>query len=117
MDDETIGHIANLLQEYQDLIPTKFTKMKGIIGDLGAIRIPLKADAKPRNERFFHLVGLEEDCFLARFHQQVQKAREKSWPDTHIKNKIFKVGDLVLLYDSKFTKFPGKFCIHWLGPY
>ena len=23
----------------------------------------------------------------------------------------------MLLYDSKFTKFPGKFCMHWLGPY
>ena len=23
----------------------------------------------------------------------------------------------MLLYDSKFVKFPGKFCMHWLGPY
>ena len=23
----------------------------------------------------------------------------------------------MLLYDSKFAKFPGKFCMHWLGPY
>lgn len=29
----------------------------------------------------------------------------------------FKVNDLVLLYDSKFAKFPGKFQMHWLGPY
>ena len=43
--------------------------------------------------------------------------REKAWHERHIKNKIFKVGDLVLLYDSKFAKFPGKFCMHWLGPY
>jgi len=27
------------------------------------------------------------------------------------------VNDLVLLYDSKFDKFPGKFRMHWLGPY
>ena len=25
-DDETVGHIADLLQEYQDLFPTKFTE-------------------------------------------------------------------------------------------
>ena len=31
--------------------------------------------------------------------------------------KAFKEGDLVLLYDSKFAKFPGKFQMHWLGPY
>ena len=23
----------------------------------------------------------------------------------------------MLLYDSKFAKFHGKFCMHWLGPY
>lgn len=28
-----------------------------------------------------------------------------------------KVNDLVLLYDSKFDKFPGKVWMHWLGPY
>ena len=46
-DDETMGHIADLLQEYQDLFPTKFTEMKGILGDLGVIRIPLKEGVKP----------------------------------------------------------------------
>lgn len=29
----------------------------------------------------------------------------------------FKVDDLVLLYDSKFTKFSGKFQMHKLKPY
>ena len=24
---------------------------------------------------------------------------------------------MVLLYDNKFNKFPGKFIMHWLGPY
>ena len=66
------------------------------------------ADEENVNERLLHLVGLEEDCFLASFHQQVQKAREKAWHDRHIKHKTFKVGDLVLLYDSKFAKFPSK---------
>ena len=74
-------------------------------------------DEETVNERFLHLVGLEEDRFIVGFHQQVQKVREKDWHDRHIKKKTFKVGDLVLLYDSKFVKFPGKFCMHWLGPY
>ena len=69
------------------------------------------------NERLLHLVGLEEDRFIARFCQQVQIEREKAWHDRHIKHKTFKVGDLVLLYRSKFVKFRGKFCMHWLGPY
>jgi len=29
----------------------------------------------------------------------------------------FKENDLVLLYDSKFEKFPGKLQMHYLGPY
>ena len=69
-------------------------------------------DEETLNERLLHLVGMEEDCFIAGFHQQVQKAREKTWHDSHIKHKAFKEGDLVLLYDNKFAKFPGKFqCI------
>jgi len=47
----------------------------------------------------------------------VQKAREKACQDRHIKKKQFKVDDFVLLYDSKFLRFPGKFRTHWMGPY
>jgi hypothetical protein len=41
----------------------------------------------------------------------------KAYHDRHIKKKEFKQGDLVLVYDSKFIKHPGKFRMHWLGPY
>ncbi len=75
------------------------------------------ADTNIMDERLAQLLNLEEDRFIAGFHQKVQKAREKAWHDRHIKHKIFQVGDLVLLYDSKFIKFPGKFKTHWLGPY
>jgi hypothetical protein len=60
---------------------------------------------------------MEEDRILARFHQEVQKARDKGWHDRHIKRKSFKEGDLVLIYDSKFFQHPSKFRMHWLGPY
>jgi len=52
---------------------------------------------------------LEEDRVLLGFHQQVQKEHKKAWHDHHIKLHKFKVNDLVLLYDSKFAKFLGKF--------
>jgi len=45
-DEETMGKITDLLHEYKDLFPTKFTKMKGIARELGEMRIPLKVDAK-----------------------------------------------------------------------
>ena len=69
------------------------------------------------NERLEKLLELEEDRFIAGFQQQVQKAREKSWHDRHIKKKHFQNGDLVLLYDIKFMKFLGKLKTHWKGPY
>jgi hypothetical protein len=60
---------------------------------------------------------MEEDRVLARFHQQVQKERDKAWHDRHIKKKNFKEGDLVLMYDRKSFQNPGKLKMHWLGPY
>jgi hypothetical protein len=63
------------------------------------------------------LIELEEDRFIAGFHQQVQKEREKAYHDRHIKNNTFNQGDLVLVYDSKFMKHLEKFRMHCLGPY
>ena len=40
-DDEIIGNIMDLLHEFQGLFPTKFSNMKGIVGDLGEMKIPL----------------------------------------------------------------------------
>ena len=34
-----------------------------------------------------------------------------------LSQKYSNKGYLVLLYDNKFAKFSGKFCMHWLGPY
>ena len=41
-----MAKIAYLLHEFQDLFPTNFSEMKGILGDLGEMKIPLKLDAK-----------------------------------------------------------------------
>jgi hypothetical protein len=60
---------------------------------------------------------MEEDIILVGFHQEVHKAREQSWHEIHIKRKSFKEGDIVLVYDNKFLQHPGKFKMHWLGPY
>ena len=75
------------------------------------------ADEETVNERLLNMVELEEDRFVAGFHQQVQKDRENAYHDRHIKTKAIKEGDLVLFYDSKFVQFPRKFCMHWLRPY
>ena len=54
-DDETVGKITDLLHEFQDLFPTKFSEMKGIIEGLGEIKIPLRPDAKPVKQWSYRL--------------------------------------------------------------
>ena len=44
-DNGTVEKITDLLYEFQDLFPTKFSKMKGIIKDLGEMKMPLNPDA------------------------------------------------------------------------
>jgi hypothetical protein len=46
-DEKTMESIAKLLREYIDLFPTTFTKMKGIAGYLGEMKIPLRVEARP----------------------------------------------------------------------
>ena len=54
-NEETMAKIMDLLHEFQDLFPTKFSKMKGILGDLGEMKITLKPDAKQVQERPYRL--------------------------------------------------------------
>ena len=91
--------------------------MEYTISSLKFTALTNMVDEETVNERLLNLVELEEDRFVAGFHQQAQKNREKSWHDRHIKSKAIKTAYLVLMYDKKFAWFPGKFCMHWLGPY
>ena len=45
-DEETVGNITDLLHEFQDLFPTTFSKMKGIVEDMGEMKIPLSPNVK-----------------------------------------------------------------------
>jgi len=78
--------------------------MEYILPSLCITTLTDKADHEALEERLVRLMELEEDHLLAGFHQHVQKEGEKAWHDRHIKLYTFKVNDLVLLYDSKFTK-------------
>ena len=50
-----MAKITDLLHEFQDLFSTKFSEMKGILGDLGEMKILLKLDMKPVRQRPYHL--------------------------------------------------------------
>ena len=54
-DRETMEKIIDLLHDFQDLFPTKFSEMKGILGDIGEMKIPLKPDAKLVRQRPYRL--------------------------------------------------------------
>lgn len=43
--------ITQLLHEYNYLFPTTFTEMKGIAGELGEMKIPLKPEVRPIRHR------------------------------------------------------------------
>jgi hypothetical protein len=45
-DEQTIESIAKLLHEYDNLFSMTFTEMKGIVGDLGEMKILLRDDAR-----------------------------------------------------------------------
>jgi hypothetical protein len=46
-DEKIMESIIELLHEYNNLFPTTFTKMKGIVGELGEMKIPLRAKERP----------------------------------------------------------------------
>jgi hypothetical protein len=50
-------------------------------------------------QRIAYLQELEEARLLANFHQSIEKARNKSWHERHIKSKIFSQGEKVLFYN------------------
>ena len=54
-DEETVTKNTDLLHEYQDLFPTNFSEMKGIVSDLGEMKIPLRPDAKPSKQQLYRL--------------------------------------------------------------
>jgi hypothetical protein len=45
-DEQTVERITKLMCEYVDLFPTMFTEMKGIVEELGEMKIPLKHEAR-----------------------------------------------------------------------
>ena len=48
---------------------------------------------------------------------RIYKDKTKKWHDQKILRKEFRVGELVLLYNSRLKLFPGKLKLRWSGPY
>jgi len=64
--------------------------------------IPNMTERGATQEILAQLMELEKDRIIEGFHQEVQKEKDKAWHERHIMKKNFKVGYLVLLFDSKY---------------
>lgn len=54
-DEQIVNQVVDLLKEYQDIFPTSFSELKGIVGELGEMQIQLKPYAKPVKKRSYRL--------------------------------------------------------------
>ena len=48
-DEGIVDKVTELLREYQDLFVAKFSNLKGIVWDLGVMKITFKPDVKQLN--------------------------------------------------------------------
>ena len=54
-DEETIGKVIDLLHEFQDMFPTIFLEIKGIVDELNEMKISLRPYAKSVKQRPYRL--------------------------------------------------------------
>jgi len=98
------GQEALLPIEFE--IPSLKVAIENKLGDEESLRV-----------RLTNLEALNEQLREAYLNTLDTQNRRKSYYDSKLRPKEFKVGSLVMLYDSPFFKFPGKLQMHWLGPY
>nr|GFB48624.1 reverse transcriptase domain-containing protein [Tanacetum cinerariifolium] len=69
------------------------------------------------DHRKLQLNELNELCDQAYENSLIYKEQTKKLHDDKIKNRIFNVGDQVLLFNSRLKIFSGKLKSHWSGPF
>ena len=78
----------------------------------------LNCDFKAAKEkRLLQMNELEELRNETYDNAKIYKDKTKKWHDQMILRKEFRVGELVMLYNSRLKLFPGKLKSRWSGPY
>lgn len=54
-DEDIMEKFMELLREYHDFFPTMFSDIKGIVGDMGFMKITLKPNVKPVKQCPYYL--------------------------------------------------------------
>ena len=70
-----------------------------------------------KEKRFLQLNELEELRNEAYDNARIYKDKTKKWYDQRILKKEFKIGESVLLYNSRLRLFPRKLKLRWNDPY
>ena len=70
-----------------------------------------------KENRLLQMNELEEMRNEAYDNAKIYKDKIKKWHDQKILRKEFRIGELVLLYNSKLRLFPRKLKSRWSGPY
>ncbi|CAM8962281.1 unnamed protein product [Rhodiola kirilowii] len=68
-------------------------------------------------KRLLQLNELDEIRLDSYESSKIYKEKTRRWHDKLILKKQFSVGDKVLLFNSRYKLFPGKFKSRWFGPY
>jgi hypothetical protein len=77
-------------------------------------RLPAVLSLRERAYQLEKLEEAREDSSKRLAHQQ---QLTKKYHDKKLRSTPLQVGELVLLYDSRYMHFPGKLHTRWLGPY
>ena len=72
--DTTVDKVVELLHEYEDIFPTKFSYLNGIIGDLVVMKITLNPKVKPIKQRPYRL----NPKYKEKVHRELDKMLEAS---------------------------------------
>lgn len=88
--------------------------------EVQSLRIALDeclGDKESLQYRLAELDKLDEIWATALFNMEAIQKLQKSYYDSKLRLKSFMPNDLILLFDSRFNHFPGKFQVRWYGPY
>ena len=72
------------------------------------------ATGEQRRKQLNELDELRLDAYE---NAKLYKERTKRWHDKRIQPREFKIGDKVLIYNSRLRLFPGKLKSRWYGPF
>jgi hypothetical protein len=104
-DKQTVERITKLLRKYSDLFPTTFLEMKGIVGDLGEMKIPLEPEAKSIRQRSYRLKPIYKQKVKAEIDRMfdvgiIEPVEESKWASPMVVQEK-KQGDIRICFNLR----------------